>query len=214
MYVIDPVHSDWQQGIYALTDAALLPDDDILLSRAEAALAGGLALLQYRDKSDDAVKRRRQASALAVLCRDYGTPLIINDDVVLAEQLNVGVHLGREDGSIAQARERLGPDAIIGATCHARLDLAVQAAREGASYLAFGRFFVSKTKPHAPPAELSVLREAGYLGLPRVAIGGISASNAPQAFSAGAELVAVVHAVFGHDDPKSAVETLKAGLIG
>lgn len=204
----------WQRGLYALTDSALLPDDDLLLTRVEAALRGGLALLQYRDKSHDAARRLRQAGALAALCRDYATPLIINDDVALAARLGVGVHLGREDGSIRHARERLGREAIIGATCHDRLDFAAQASREGASYLAFGRFFSSRTKPQAPPAELTLLRDAARFGLPRVAIGGIDASNAGRAAAAGAELIAVVHAVFGAENPRAAVERLKAALIG
>ncbi|WP_121170186.1 thiamine phosphate synthase [Kushneria sinocarnis] len=189
--------SNWQRGVYALTDATLLPDDDTLLTAAEGALRGGLALLQYRDKSSDEAHRYRQAAALAGLCREFATPLIINDDVALAARLGVGVHLGQQDAAVAGARERLGPGVLVGATCHGSLELAARARRAGASYLAFGRFFASRTKPGAPPAELSLLGEAARFGLPRVAIGGIDGDRAARAVAAGADLVAVVHAVFG-----------------
>lgn len=198
-------HHDWTRGVYAITDADLLPDDARLLAGSESALRGGLALLQYRDKSADVDKRWRQAGALAALCRDYGVPLIVNDDTALALRLrqaghdNVGLHLGQDDGELAVSRQRLGAHAIIGATCHGRFDLAERAAREGASYLAFGRFFASSTKPGAPPAELSLLAEAAVFGLPRVAIGGIERSNIRLARRAGAELLACVHAVFGSE---------------
>ncbi|WP_240493095.1 thiamine phosphate synthase [Kushneria phosphatilytica] len=195
--VIAMMDGDWRRGIYALTDAALLPDDDTLLAAAEGALRGRLALLQYRDKSSDETHRYRQAATLSALCRDFATPLIINDDIALAARLGVGVHLGQQDAAVAEARERLGREAIVGATCHARLDLADQACRAGASYLAFGRFFTSQTKPEAPPAELSLLAEAARFGLPRVAIGGIDGERVAQAVAAGADLLAVVHAVFG-----------------
>ncbi|MHB0775019.1 thiamine phosphate synthase [Halomonas sp. WWR20] len=209
------VMHDWTQGVYAITDAKLLPDDERLLAACEAALRGGLALLQYRDKSRDDAKRWHQARALAALCRDFGVPLIVNDDLALAARLHndygdgVGVHLGQQDGSLVQARERLGPTAIIGATCHAQLDLAARATAEGASYLAFGRFFASRTKPQAPPASLDLLAQVAHFGRPRVAIGGIDADNARSARAAGADLLATVHAVFGQRDPQAAVRTLR-----
>lgn len=208
----------WRQGIYAITDATLLADDAQLLSGCEAALRGGLALLQYREKSGDERLRWRQAQALAALCETYGVPLIINDDLVLAKRLRVagfgvvGLHLGQRDGSLREARERLGFDAIIGATCHARLDLAARAAADGASYLAFGRFFASRTKPEAPPAPLELLAQAGRFGLPRVAIGGIDSDNASMAHDAGADLLATVHAVFGGADPEARVRELNRCL--
>jgi len=209
---------DWRQGVYAITDAGLLPDDDTLIAACESALAGGLALLQYRDKSRDAERRHRQASALAIRCARHGVPLIINDDLTLAERLRreghggVGVHLGQQDGSLREARRALGEAAIIGATCHARLDLAAQACEAGASYLAFGRFFTSRTKPDAPPARLELLAEAARFGLPRVAIGGIDADNVRQARRAGAELLATVQAVFGRGEPASNVQYLRRQL--
>lgn len=199
---------DWKRGLYALTDAQLMPDDVTLITYSEAALQAGIALLQYRDKSIDEGKRERQARALKALCDQYDTPLIINDDAALAWRLGVGVHLGRSDGSIARARKALGPDAIIGATCQDSLEFAEQAAHEGASYLAFGRFYPSRTKPDAPPADLSILAEAARFGLPRVAIGGIDTANIETTVDAGADLIALVHGLFGHDDPGGAVRQL------
>ncbi|WP_456268669.1 thiamine phosphate synthase [Kushneria sp. AK178] len=200
--------TEWKQGLYALTDAQLMPDDATLIDRCEAALSAGIALLQYRDKSGDEGQRERQARALKALCDQYDTPLIINDDAALAWRLGAGVHLGRSDGSIARARKALGPEAIIGATCQDSIEFAEQAAGEGASYLAFGRFYPSSTKPDAPPAELSVLARAERFGLPRVAIGGINADNIDATISAGADLVALVHGIFGVDDPGAAVRRL------
>ncbi|REC95110.1 thiamine phosphate synthase [Kushneria indalinina] len=200
--------TQWKQGLYALTDAQLMPDDATLIDRCEAALSAGIALLQYRDKSGDEGLRERQARALKALCDHYDTPLIINDDAALAWRLGAGVHLGRSDGSIARARKALGPDAIIGATCQDSLEFAEQAAREGASYLAFGRFYPSRTKPDAPPADLSILARAASFELPRVAIGGIDADNIDATVEAGADLIALVHGIFGHDDPGAAVRRL------
>ncbi|ART63275.1 thiamine phosphate synthase [Kushneria marisflavi] len=204
--------TQWQQGLYALTDEHLMPDDATLIDRCEAALDAGIALLQYRDKSGDEGKRERQARALKALCDHYDTPLIINDDAALAWRLGVGLHLGRSDGSIVRARKALGPEAIIGATCQDSLEFAEQSAGEGASYLAFGRFYPSRTKPDAPPADLAILAQVARFNLPRVAIGGIDADNIDATVSAGADLIALVHGIFGHDDPGAAVRRLNQAM--
>jgi thiamine-phosphate pyrophosphorylase len=183
-------------GLYAITDSKLLADGR-LLPYADAALKGGARLLQYRDKSDDDKRRIREAEALRELCERHGAQLIINDDAELAARLGVGLHLGQEDGSLSVARALLGRTAVIGATCHARLDLAEQAAREGASYVAFGRFFNSNTKPGAPAATLELLEQARQrITLPITVIGGVTLENAPDLIARGASLVAVVHALF------------------
>jgi len=188
------------RGLYAITDSQLLADGK-LLPYVEAALKGGARLLQYRDKSSDEARRLREAEALRELCARHGAQLIINDDAELAARLGVGLHLGQGDGSLAAARALLGRKAIIGATCHARLDLAEQAIREGASYVAFGRFFDSNTKPGAPAASLELLAQARQLaGLPIVAIGGVTLDNAPSLIAHGASLVAVIHALFSAEN--------------
>src|SRR3546814_10496861 len=134
------------RGLYAITDSKLLADGR-LLPYVEAALKGGARLLQYRDKSSDEARRLREADALQELCARHGAQLIINDDAELAARLGVGLHLGQEDGSLAAARALLGRQAILGATCHAQLPLAAQAAREGASPVPFGRFVPPPPKP-------------------------------------------------------------------
>lgn len=187
------------RGLYAITDSTLLADGR-LLPYAEAALRGGARLLQYRDKSDNDARRLREADALRELCARHGAQLIINDDAELAARLGVGLHLGQEDGSLSVARALLGRRAIIGATCHARLDLAEQAISEGASYIAFGRFFNSNTKPGAPAATLDLLAEARQrFSAPITAIGGVTLANASELIAQGANLIAVVHALFAAD---------------
>ncbi|TBU90073.1 thiamine phosphate synthase [Stutzerimonas kirkiae] len=188
------------RGLYAITDSQLLADGR-LLPYVEAALRGGVRLLQYRDKSDDDARRLREAQALLELCTQYGASLLINDDLELAARLGVGVHLGLADGSLSAARALLGPQAIIGASCYASLPLAEQARAEGASYAAFGRFFESHTKPGAPAATHELLEQArARLKLPLVAIGGITQERAPALIASGASLVAVVHALFSAED--------------
>ncbi|PSL10495.1 thiamine-phosphate diphosphorylase [Marinobacterium halophilum] len=190
------------QGLYGLTDAQLMPTDSAMLEQVEAALRGGMRLLQYRDKSTDAARRLRQARALLELCRQYDCPLLINDDVELARASSAdGVHLGQQDGSVAAARDHLGSHALIGQTCHDRIELAHKAVREGADHVAFGAFFPSRTKPGAQQAPLQLLQTArAQLDVPVVAIGGISVDNAHQVVAAGADLIAVVHALFAAED--------------
>lgn len=184
------------RGLYAITDSALLAEGR-LLPYVEAALQGGARLVQYRDKLGDASRRQDEAAALAELCRQHGAQLIINDDLALARQLGVGLHLGQEDGSLAAARAELGPDALLGGTCHASLELAEAAAQAGVSYLAFGRFFASSTKPNAPPAPLELLDQArSRFALPVCAIGGVTLDNAPHLLDHGVDLLAVVHSLF------------------
>ena len=185
------------RGLYAITDG---PRGDLLVA-AEAALAGGARVLQYRDKSRDHARRHTEAVALQALCQAHGVPLIINDDIALAAAVGAaGVHLGEQDADIAAARARLGPDAIIGASCYDSLPRARQLAAAGADYLAFGAFFSSPTKPHARRAPAALLREAALLGLPRVAIGGITPDNGGALIDAGADLLAVISGVFGAAD--------------
>lgn len=184
-----------KQGVYIITDSQLLAGR--LLPAVEQVLMGGAKLIQYRDKSNNPQQRLTEAQQLKQLCQRYNVSLIINDDLELAAQLEVGVHLGQQDGSIAFARQRLGKDAMIGATCHNSLDFAKQAAQQGASYLAFGAFYPSATKPLAQLADLHTLTQAKHLfSLPIVAIGGITLDNAAPVVAAGADYVAVISDIF------------------
>lgn len=197
------------RGLYAVTDSQLLAGK--FLAYVEAALEGGVTLLQYRDKSSDEARRLREAEALRNLCERYKTQLIINDDAELAARLGVGVHLGQTDGPLAPVRALLGHKAIVGATCHASLDLAEQAVREGASYVAFGRFFNSNTKPGAPAANLELLEQARIkLHIPVCAIGGITLENAAPLVAHGVDLLAVVHGLFGADSTAEVTRRARA----
>jgi len=200
------------RGVYAITDDALLPGD-LLLTRVEAALRAGLALVQYRNKQGSESERVQQARALVDLCRRYDTPLLINDDVPLCLAVGAaGVHLGQRDQGLEEARRRLGPEAIIGITCHDQIALARQAQAGGASYVAFGRFFASQTKPGATPADVAILPQARHeLAIPVVAIGGITAENGAALIAAGADMLAVIHALFAFPDVES--RTLKLNSL-
>lgn len=192
------------KGLYVITDDQLSAEH--LLTHVQQALAGGAKLVQYRSKTGSEAAREHTARALLELCHKQRVPLLINDDVELAEKIGAdGVHLGQDDGRVSMARKRLGNGAIIGVTCHASLELAQAAQEEGASYVAFGRFFNSNTKPEAPPAELGILREArAALDIPICTIGGITPDNAPALLEAGADLLAVIHGVFGQADVSAA----------
>ena len=198
------------RGLYAITDSQLL-DGGRLLPYVEAALKGGAKLLQYRDKSDDASRRLREAEALRDLCARYGATLLVNDDAELAARLGVSVHLAQTDGSQAAARALLGRNAVIGGPCHASLDLAEKAIAEGASYVAFGRFFTSQTKPGASAASLELLEQAkARFNVPLVAIGGVTLENAPELIARGADMIAVIHALFAADSPAEVEQRARA----
>ena len=191
-------------GLYAITPETA--DTARLLTQVEAALAGGAAAVQYRDKSGDVARRHEQASELLTLCQGFGVPLIINDDLRLADLCGAdGVHLGRDDGSVAKARVILGPDKFIGASCYQSLDLALATQAEGANYIAFGSFYPSVSKPQALRAETALLYAArSVIHVPIVAIGGITPANALALLDAGADSLAVLSALFDAPDSREA----------
>ena len=193
-----------RRGLYAITpDEA---DTGRLLARVDAVLAAGVALLQYRNKAVDEVTRREQAIALRELCMRHAVPLVVNDDWRLAADIGAeGAHLGEDDGQLAVARCAMGPAAILGASCYDSIALARDAVGAGASYVAFGAFFPSPTKPLARRATLDLLPASAGLGVPRVAIGGMTADNGGGLVQAGCELLAVIAGVFDAPDPAAAV---------
>jgi thiamine-phosphate pyrophosphorylase len=188
------------KGLYAVTPDE--PDTDVLLAKVEAALLGGINILQYRNKQANHKLLTQQAQAILPLCRQYNVPLIINDSVKLCLTLDAdGVHIGAEDGNLNEVRTRLGPNKILGASCYNRFDLALVAQQAGADYVAFGACFASNTKPNAPVASLDLFKLAqAQLHIPAVAIGGIIQSNALQAIVAGASAIAVINATFNSSD--------------
>ncbi len=194
------------RGLYAVTPNEA--DTDLLLAKVEAALQGGISMLQYRNKLADPKLQTQQARAILPLCRQYQVPFIINDSVKLCLTLDAdGVHIGAEDGNLTEIRTRIGKYKILGASCYDRFDLALAAQQAGADYVAFGACFASSTKPNAPVANLSLFDQARtQLTIPAVAIGGITLTNAPQVIAAGADSLAVINAIFNATDVKSSTE--------
>lgn len=197
-------------GLYAVTPESV--DSGWLVGRVTAALAGGASAVQYRSKSDDGPLRTQQARLLLPWCRARHALLIINDDVELAQRVSAhGVHLGRDDMPLADARAALGPGAVIGVSCYDSLSRALDAQAGGADYVAFGSFFASTVKPgavRAPPELLSRAREV--LRIPAVAIGGITPDNAGGLIKAGADAVAVISALFHVSDTQAAARAFAA----
>jgi len=187
------------RGLYAVTPEAL--SGAALYRAAEAACGNGAVVLQYRNKSADAARRRADADALRAITTVCGALFVINDDIELAKACGAdGVHVGRDDGGPALARRALGRDALIGVSCYDDPALARAAARDGADYVAFGSMYASSTKPAAPPASIGRFAEVAELGLPRCAIGGITLARAPELIAAGADLLAVVSDLFDAPD--------------
>lgn len=191
------------QGLYAITDPELIADED-LFSSIEAAILGGAKIIQYRNKLTSVSQQYKQALQLNALCRQHQVTFIINDDAALAKKVHAdGVHLGQDDEKIADARKLLGEQAIIGVSCYNQLRNAQHAVKQGADYIAFGRFFPSNTKPNAIQADLHLLQQARQqlaipLSIPIVAIGGITLNNAPEVIKHCADAIAVIHSLF-HD---------------
>lgn len=198
------------KGVYAITDSKLL--ESHFATAIEQSLQGGCRLIQYRDKSKDADKRRQQAEQIKALCQQYNALLIINDDILLAKAVNAdGVHLGRDDSQIDAARSLLGDDKIIGVSCYNQLQLAIDAEQSGADYVAFGAFFNSQIKPDAPVATIALLEQAKrQLKLPICCIGGITQQNAGDLIQAGADMVAIISAIYQHDIAEQQVKIASA----
>jgi thiamine-phosphate pyrophosphorylase len=190
-------------GLYAVTpDEA---DTASLAAAVGAAIAGGASAVQYRNKSADPALRRAQAAALARVHATRGALYIVNDDAVLAAEMDAdGVHLGSDDGAIAAARAIVGRDRIIGVSCYDDYARAEAAVAAGADYVAFGSFFASAVKPAARRADIALLERARVLPVPVVAIGGIDTTNANSLRVAGADAVAVISALFGAPDVEAA----------
>jgi thiamine-phosphate pyrophosphorylase len=194
-------------GLYAVTPD--LADTADLVARVEAAVAGGAGAIQYRSKSADAALRRGQAEALARITAERGVLFIVNDDAALCAAVGAdGVHLGESDGGAAAARAIIGPERVIGISCYNDFALAEAAVAAGADYVAFGSFFPSRVKPDARRADVALLARAGTLGVPVVAIGGITAENAGSLQRAGASAAAVISAVFDAPDVEAAARAI------
>ncbi|MFA5137653.1 MAG: thiamine phosphate synthase [Elusimicrobiota bacterium] len=200
----------FKRGVYAVTDERLVPRGRFF-ETVEGVLREGVDVLQLRDKTSARAVRLETAKRLAALCRSHETLFIVNDDPSLALEVGAGgVHIGREDGSLEEARRVLGPAAVIGASCSGDVRRAVELAAGGADYVSFGRFFPSRTKPGAPGCPIEVLGQAKEaIRVPIVAIGGINAGNARELFEAGADAVCAAGGIFGERDVRAAVRAIR-----
>ncbi len=180
-----------KRGLYAITHTDGKTIDEVIENITNV-VRNGAAMVQYRDKNPiDALVLARE---LVAVCHAYNVPLIINDDVELAARVDAdGVHLGENDGDVIHARQHLGEQAIIGVSCYNSLERAISSEKQGATYVAFGRFFSSNSKPLAAPADIETLVAAKkILSLPIVAIGGILPENGASLIDSGADLLAVI----------------------
>lgn len=191
-------------GLYAVTPDEL--NTEQLVTKVQAALKGGVRLVQYRNKIADASLRLKQARVLLAICRDHQVPLIINDYSDLCAEIDAdGLHIGADDGQLLEARKLLGKDKIIGVSCYNQLVLAQKAQADGADYIAFGACFTSDTKPNTVKAALSLFAEAKQqIRIPMVGIGGITLDNARLVKEAGADAMAVISRLF---DAENIIET-------
>ena len=188
---------------------------DTFPDRLKAALEPGIATaFQLRVKDVDDHELARLAEPLQRICADAGVAFIVNDSMSLAKRLGAdGVHLGQSDGDVGEARALLGPAVQIGRTCHDSRHLAMEAGESGADYVAFGAFYPTTTKPsHYRPPPVILSWWSQLFEIPCVAIGGITPDNAAPLVEAGADFIAVCQAVWGHDDPRAAVEAFNAIL--
>ncbi len=185
------------KGLYAIADSSILSDEEFL-EKVEIVLKNGAAILQYRDKSGIF----KYAVEIKKLCNQYNIPLIINDNLQLAKEIDAdGVHLGKDDDDLKSAREFLGNEMIIGVSCYNNLNRALEMQNMGTTYIAFGAFFSSNTKPLAIKADLELLKKAkSKLSIPIVCIGGITLENAEQLISNGADYIAVIQGLFKAND--------------
>lgn len=208
------------RGLYGITPE--WDNTDRLVRAVEAAAAGGMAALQWRRKTADPASRLSQARALAARCKKLGVVFIINDDWRMAAAIDAdGVHLGREDGPLSEARRALGPDKIIGRSCYNDLTLVRQALADGADYIALGALHPSKIKPDAVRATLEHIQQARQLAEQAItpatparaaiiAIGGITPQNAAPIIQAGADSIALISALFESRDIQAAAAQCQA----
>ena len=194
--------------IYAISDDILMPEN-LALEYTREILECGVKFFQFRSKK--ALKNERLASEILNLCEKFGAKFIVNDDVKFAKKIGAkAVHLGKDDENIKEAFEILGKDAYVGVSCYNDINLAINAAKNGASYVAFGSVFTSLTKPNAPKCGLEVVKEAKQiLNLPVCVIGGINETNISSLSLAKPDLIAVISAIYKDDNIKENIKNLQ-----
>lgn len=197
------------RGLNVITDQHLMPRERFV-EMVEAAVRSGATIVQLREKDTPPEEVARLGQSLLAVTRRYGALLLINDFPDIAHAIGAdGVHVGREDAAVAEARALLGPDAIIGVTCYGEIERAVTGERAGADYVAFGTSYLSPTKGTQGRTPLTKYREVKqHVAVPVFAIGGITADNAQQIRDAGADAISVVSGVFGAPDVGAAAKAL------
>ena len=194
--------------IYAISDDILMPEN-LALQYAREILECGVKFFQFRSKK--AVKNEKLASEILNLCEKFGAKFIVNDDVKFAKKIGAkAIHLGKDDENIKKAFEILGKDAYVGVSCYNDISLAINAAKNGASYAAFGSVFTSPTKPNAPKCGLEVVKEAKQiLNLPICVIGGINETNISSLSLSKPDLIAVISAIYKDGNIKKNIKNLQ-----
>ena len=194
--------------IYAISDDLLMPEN-LALEYTREILECGVKFFQFRSKK--VVKNEKLASEILNLCEKFGTKFIVNDDVKFAKKIGANaVHLGKEDEGIKEAFEILGKNAYVGVSCYGDISLAINAAKNGASYVAFGSVFTSPTKPNAPKCDLEVVRQAKQiLNLPVCVIGGINETNIGSLSYANPDFIAIISAIYKDGTIKENIKNLQ-----
>lgn len=194
--------------IYAISDDILMPEN-LALEYVREILECGVKFFQFRSKK--AVKNEKLASEILNLCEKFGANFIVNDDVKFAKKIGAkAVHLGKDDENIKEAFEILGKNAYVGVSCYNDISLAINAVKNGASYVAFGSVFTSPTKPNAPKCGLEVVKEAKQiLNLPVCVIGGINETNIGSLSHAKPDLIAIISAIYKNGNIKENIKNLQ-----
>ena len=194
--------------IYAISDDILMPEN-LALEYAREILECGVKFFQFRSKK--AVKNEKLASEILNLCEKFGAKFIVNDDVKFAKKIGAkAVHLGKDDENIKETFEILGKNAYVGVSCYNDINLAINAAKNGASYVAFGSVFTSPTKPNAPKCGLEIVKEAKQiLNLPVCVIGGINETNIGSLSHAKPDLIAVISVIYKDGNVKENIKNLQ-----
>ena len=195
--------------LYAVTDRAWVGKQS-LYEQVEAALKGGATCVQLREKELDEETFLQEAMEIAALCKRYGVPFFINDNVEIAVKCRAdGIHVGQEDMAAAQVRRRVGDGMMIGVSVHS-VEEALEAVKNGADYLGVGAMFSTSTKTNIRVLTKEILRDiCAAVDVPVVAIGGIGKANLSQLSGTGVDGVALVSAIFAADDIESECRLLR-----
>lgn len=200
--------------LYAVTDRAWSSDLKTFYEQIEQSLKAGVTFLQLREKTLDKKNFLNEAKEIKKMCTNYNVPFIINDNIEIAQEINAdGIHIGQNDISLIEAKKLIGNDKIIGVTVHS-IEEALDAEKNGASYLGVGAIFKTNSKEDAKVINIDELKKiSSSVNIPIVAIGGIKKNNLSILNNTGIAGIAVISAIYSHKDIYSATRELKKTLI-